>query len=210
MMGGRSGSNRIGSFASNGRRLSEAAPGRWVVAVWALASALLLVPPVTAAPTTKFVSKQYGYSVALPGSPSSWSSSFALVTWSAGSIEPRSPAFDTFTDTRADRLYLIAARRPPTGPTLAKWTAFFRTAFFTSPVTVGCQKDGSLPNSTLSGVPARVFTYRCSDVPYGIGITAIHDHLGYMMLVASQGSTSHASDRSAFDAARRSFRFSGH
>jgi hypothetical protein len=47
------------------------------------------------------------------------------------------------------------------------------------------------------------------DVPYGIGITAIHDHLGYMMLVATQGSTSHASDRSAFDAARKSFRFAG-
>jgi hypothetical protein len=200
----RSASNRVGSRTSERRQLIKATPGRWVAAVWAIAAALLFVASVTAAPTTKFTSKQYRYSVTFPGSPSAWTSRLAFVKWSIGSIKPGSPAFDTFTDTRADRFYLIAARRPPTGPTLAKWTRFF-----TSPQTLGCQTHGSLSSSTLSGVPARVFMYTCSDIPYGIGITAIHDHLGYFMLVSSRGSTSRASDRSAFDAARRSFRFLG-
>jgi hypothetical protein len=169
-----------------------------------IVSALLLVPAAAAAPATKFVSKQYGYTIVLPGGSSSWRLSYALVTWSAGSVEPGSPAFDTLTDLRVGRNYLVAARRQPTGSTLKQWT----TSFISSPA-FGCPTQSSLSNSTLSGVPARVFTYTCSDVPYGIGITALHDHVGYVMLVASLGSTSRASDRSAFEAARRSFRFQG-
>jgi hypothetical protein len=172
------------------------------VAVLALiGSALLVASAAAAAPATRFVSKQYGYSIVLAGGSSSWMSSYAFVAWSTGSVEPGSPAFDTFTDLRADRDYLVAARRRPTGSTLEKWT----TSFISSSEW-GCRTH-SLSNSTLSGSPARVFTYTCSDVPYGIGITALHNHLGYLMLVASRGSTSRASDRSAFEAAQRSFRF---
>jgi hypothetical protein len=174
---------------------------RWAAALCVIALALVLVPTATSAPNTKFVSKQYGYSIVLPGSTKYWRSSFAIITWSAGSPQPGSPAFDTYTDLRVNRLYLIAARRLPTGSTLAKWTTFAKT-----PGALGCKAQSSLPNSTLAGAPARVFTYTCSDV-YGIGITALHNHLGYLMLVSSRPGTPRASERSAFNTAQASFRF---
>jgi hypothetical protein len=174
---------------------------RWAAALCVIALALVLVPAARSAPNTKFVSKQYGYSIVLPGSSTSWSSSFAFITWSAGSPEPGSPSFDTYTDLRVNRLYLIAARRPPTGSTLAKWTRFAM-----SPGALGCAARPSVSNSTLSGAPARVFTYTCTD-RYGIGITALHDHRGYLMLVSSLPGTPQPSERLAFNAARASFRF---
>jgi hypothetical protein len=52
-------------------------------------------------------------------------------------------------------------------------------------------------------------TLSCTDGYFVIGITALHAQRGYFMFVASPTSISRASDRRAFDAARRSFRFLG-
>jgi hypothetical protein len=191
----------LAAFRVRTTSFSRAAAERWAAALCVVAVALVLVPAAASAPNTKFVSKKYGYSIVLPGSSKYWSSSFAIVKWSVGSPQPGSPAFDTFTDLRVNRLYFVAARRPPTGSTLAKWTTFAMT-----PGALGCAARPSLSNSTLSGAAARVFTYTCSDV-YGIGITALHDHLGYLMLVSSRPGTPRASERLAFNAARASFRF---
>ena len=103
----------------------RAGAGRWVAALCVIVSALVLVPAAAPAPNTKFVSKQYGYSIVLPGNSSRWFSSFARVTWSTGTISPDTPAFDTFTDLRTDRAYIIGARRLPAGSTLEKWTTIF-------------------------------------------------------------------------------------
>jgi hypothetical protein len=92
-------------------------------------AALLLVAMAAAAPTTKLVSKRYGYSIVLPGSSSDWSANFASSTWSSDEIPSRTdPALDYFADLRRGGFYLIAARRPPTGKTLEKWTDFFVSA----------------------------------------------------------------------------------
>ena len=80
---------------------------RCVAALGAIVSVLLLVPAAASAPNTKFVSKQYDYSIVLPGNSSRWLSTFARVTWSTGTISPDAPAFDTITDLRTGRLYII-------------------------------------------------------------------------------------------------------
>lgn len=169
-------------------------------ALCAIGAASLAAAAAEAAPATKFVSKQYGYTITLPGSASDWGSSYAFVVWSTDTIEPGSPAFDTFLENRTGRRFAIAARRPPTGDTLAKWTAFVATT--------PCMKPKSFTNSTLSGAPARVFKWRCSDGNV-IGITALHGSRGYFMFVLSPPGLSSASNESEFDAARRSFRFVG-
>ena len=114
---------------------------RRVALVCLLAPASPLARTASAQLATPFVSKQYGYSIALPG-----------VTGRAGSIS---------------------------------WQ----------------------PDSTLSGAPARVVTWLCSDGYRVFAITALHDHRGYVMRVASPTALSRASDLRAFDVARRSFRF---
>ena len=174
---------------------------RWLAALCAIVSALL-VPAAAAAPNTKFVSKQYGYSIVLPGTSSNWLSSFARLTWSSGTISPDTPAFDTFTDLRTGRLYIIGARRLPAGSTLAKWTALFLRNRGPN-----CTTRASLTNSRLSGTPARLLTWTCTDGYNAIGITALHARLGYFMIVASKTTSSRASNLTAFSGARASFRF---
>jgi hypothetical protein len=185
-----------------GAPVCRAGAGRWVAALCAIVSALLLVPAAASTPNTKFVSKQYGYSIVLPGNSSHWLSTFALVRWSTGTISPDAPAFDTFTDLRTGRLYVIGARRLPAGSTLEKWTAMFLRNRGPN-----CTTRASLSNSKLSGTPARLLTWSCTDGYNAIGITALHARLGYFMIVASRTTSSRASNRTAFSGARASFRF---
>lgn len=179
----------------------RAAAGR-VAALCAIVSALVLAPAAASASNTKFVSKQYGYSIVLPGTSSNWLSTFALLTWSTGSISPDAPAFDTFTDLRTGRLYIVGARRLSAGSTLEKWTAIFLRNRGPN-----CTTRHSASKSVLSGAPARLLTWSCTDGYNAIGITALHARLGYFMLVASRTTSSRASNRTAFSGARASFRF---
>jgi hypothetical protein len=176
--------------------------GRWVAALCAIVSALVLAGTAASAPNTRFVSKQYGYSIVLPGTSSQWLSTFALVTWSTGTISPDAPAFDTFTDLRTGRLYIVGARRLPAGSTLEKWTAMFLRNRGPN-----CTTRASNSSSTLSGRPARLLTWSCTDGYNAIGITALRARLGYFMIVASRTTSSRGSDRTAFSGARASFRF---
>ena len=185
-----------------GAPANRAGAGRWVAALCVLLSALVLVSAAASAPNTKFVSKQYGYSIVLPGNSSRWFSSFARVMWSTGSISADATAFDTFTDLRTDRLYIIGARRLPAGSTLEKWTTIVLRNRGPN-----CTTRPSLSNSNLSGTPARLLTWSCTDGYNAIGITALHAHLGYFMIVASRTTSSRDSDRTAFSGARASFRF---
>ena len=185
-----------------GTAVDRTGPDRWVAALCVIVSALVLVPAAASEPNTKFVSKQYGYSIVLPGNSSRWFSSFARVPWSTGTISPDAAAFDTFTDMRTDRLYIIGARRLQAGSTLEKWTAIFLRNRGPN-----CTTRSSVSNSKLSGTPARLLTWSCADGYNAIGITALHAHLGYFMLVASPTTTSRASNRTAFNGAQASFRF---
>ena len=186
----------------SGALVYRAGAGRWVAVLCVIVSALVLVPAAASAPNTKFVSKQYGYSIVLPGNSSRWFSSLARVTWSTGTISPDTAAFDTFTDLRSDRLYIVGARRLPAGSTLDKWTAIFLRNRGPN-----CTTHASLSNSKLSGTPARLLTWSCTDGYNAIGITALRADLGYFMLVASRTTSSRASNRTAFNGARASFRF---
>ena len=185
-----------------GAPVYRAGTGRWLAALCVIVSALVLVAAAASAPNTKFVSKQYGYSIVLPGNSSRWFSSFARVTWSTGTISPDTKAFDTFTDLQTDRLYIIGARRLQAVSTLEKWTATFLRNRGPN-----CTTRSSLSNSQLSGTPAHLLTWSCTDGYNAIGITVLHAHLGYFMIVASPTATSRASNRPAFNGAQASFRF---
>jgi hypothetical protein len=64
------------------------------------AVSMIVLGSASAAPTTKFVSKQYRYSVVLPGSSGLWHQSAASMAWTQGTLEPGVPQFDTLTDAR--------------------------------------------------------------------------------------------------------------
>jgi len=190
-----------------GRKLLLAAGGAAVAAALAAigavsVSAAAAAAGTGAAPTTRFVSKQYRYSIAFPGSSSDWTATFALIDWSTDTIEPGSPAFDTYLDSRTGRRFAVAARRPPTGETLAKWTAFT-----VGTVSSDCTKPKAFSNSTLSGAPARVFTWTCPNEFSVIAIAALHGSLGYFMFVPSPLGLASASNENAFEVARRAFQF---
>ena len=70
-----------------------------------------------------------------------------------------------------------------------------------------CTTRPSISNSKLSGTTARLLTWSCTDGYNAIGITALHAQLGYFMIVASPTTSSDASNRTAFNSARTSFRF---
>lgn len=165
----------------------------------AVAVSLAGVSVAKAAPEAVFVSKMYGYALTVPGAAGYWTSTYAILSWSAGSLEPGGPSFDTFIDSRVNRRYIIGARRLKAGETLAAWTTFFA-----SPQGLDCRTTPSEP-STLSGLPARVFSYTCPDGIKGYAITTTHKSHGYFMVVSSFGSTS--ADRAAFEVARQGFHF---
>ena len=194
---GRPGSQQ--EVASRGRR-SRSLVRVLVVLICTTASSFVLVQAAAARPAAAFVSKLYGYSIALPGSSSAWLTSFATVKWSGDPIEHGSPEFDTFTDLRDGRIYFLAAR--PGVSSLTK-----RTAFVVSARPDVCGTPRSLPGSKLAGAHARVLTWSCSDGYRVIVTAALHAHRGYVMLVASLMTLSHASDLRAAAATRRSFRF---
>ena len=176
-----------------------------VTSALAALAALLLVALAAAAPTTKFVSKHYGYSIVLPGSSSDWSPHFASRTWSTDELPSHTDwSLDNFTDVRpGGGIFLIAARRPPTGKTLEKWTDFVLSARPRE-----CAGRHSKPvTSTLDGTPALVAAFLCRGESWVILITAVHAGRGYFMLFYAPTNVSHASDQRVFNAGRQGFRF---
>jgi hypothetical protein len=164
------------------------------------AAALLLAPAAAARPTTKFVSKRYGYSIVLPGRHSRWAATFATEDWSSDLIGGiGAPGIDTFSDLKTGRSYLLTARQ--TELSLQQWTEFAVSA--RSPL---CGTPQPLPDATLGGAPGHVSSWSCSDGYRAIEISALLAGRGFLMLVASPTPLSGTSDARAFDAARRSFR----
>jgi hypothetical protein len=178
-------------------------PRTWL-ALAMIVGALFLVPATPlahAASGAKFMSQRYGYSIVLPGNKSRWFVNLAVRNWTSGSIGGLdSPEFDKYSDLHTSRTYNIAA--VPGAWSLAKWSHFATSARASI-----CAGPQSLPNTTLGGAPARVFTWTCPDGYRIVAGTALHGNRGYFMLVISPIALSRASDVSAFQVVRRSFRF---
>ena len=156
--------------------------------------------------TTAFVSKEYSYSLDLPGSQARWLVEPAHVRWTTGSLQPNVPQFDTLTDLASGRFFILGARKQPGRSTLADWTRYFLSSR-----ALACRRTSRISHSTLAGVAARSYTFRCFDA-YGIGIDAVHGRRGYFMVLSIHGTagTVGSAHRHEFEAARRSFRFGAH
>jgi hypothetical protein len=161
--------------------------------------ALMLVPLAEGTPTTKFVSKRYGYSMVLAGGSARYLTIKALSNWSGSGPFPSDPEFDQINDLKKHSLYAVAAKRIPTGWTLRKWTSF--TISITVPP---CHyKRQTLAKSNLGGAAALVYELKCAE---GLVFqsAAIHAHRGYFVIY-----TADTVDRRAFNAGLRSFHFLG-
>jgi hypothetical protein len=168
----------------------------------ALGMTLALVCSTVAAASagTPFVSKRNGYSIVLPGGTARWFAEYATHNWTDTTIPGiDDPQLDTFHDYKTGRIYLLATR-PATS--LQAWTTFVASAHPSD-----CSGARPLSASTVGGSPARVLTWSCSDGYRVFILTTEHGHRGYMLLVASPTKLSQASDRAAFESARRSFAF---
>lgn len=165
-------------------------------------SALALTPPAAARSTATFVSKLYRYSIVVPGPASRWSATFATQGWVDSSLPGIGDAqLDTFDDGKTGRSYLLAARK--TSLKVDKWMKFVIAA---RPDV--CGKPTRPTRTTLGGAAAEVARWTCSDGYRVIIAGAVHARMGYFLLVASPTNLSWASGLRAFNAARRSFRFS--
>ena len=179
---------------------------RGVALVVGLVCVALLASSSSAQTSTgpmKFASKLYGYSLVLPASH--WSLHPATSRWSQELPAPGEPQFDTLTDQVQDRFFLFGAQKLPQGiePTAASWTAYF------IPGVLGCPKTSPVSNTTLGGVPAKTYTFRCFDV-VGTTVNAVDNGRGYFMFFGKHtqgGGVFTATYRAELQAVRRSFRF---
>jgi hypothetical protein len=159
----------------------------------------------SASTRTRFVSKLYAYSIALPGTPAQWDVNSAQSAWSSGPIEPGWASFDTYTQTATERAYVIGSRQLlAASKTLTRWTSFVISK---RPSHCRGAPVRHIAKSMLSGAAARLFTFSCNDGYRVVAVTALHGGNGYFVFFASPTSFSLTSDRRAFTAARRSFRF---
>lgn len=166
-------------------------------AVAPVAVALVLTATAEGA-TTNFVSKRYGYSLALTGGSARYILTPASTNWSGSGPSPSDPAFDQIDDLQTHSSYMVASKPIPPGWTLRKWMSSTRS------ITVPpCTYKRTLAKSNVDGAPALAYELKCAE---GVvfQLAAIHAQRGYLIIVAAD-----ASVQRAFNAARRSFRFLG-
>ncbi len=151
--------------------------------------------------TTNFHSKEYGYSITLPGPKSRWLITPGFEPWTTQTTDRDVPWLDTLYDTSTRRFSLIGAHKMPAGATLAQWMSLFHTR-------QGCTQTSLTTPSRLGGAPARQYTFRCFDA-YGIVILGLYGKRGYFMLLSVHGvdGTITKGHRREFEVMRRGFRF---
>ena len=148
-------------------------------------------------PTSKFVSKRYGYAIVLTGNYYAY---YATVAWSGDFPFGDFIHVDMFAD-RQDRKFIIAAKRLSARATLKSWQAAHvatKESF--------CEKSRAFRNRTLDREPAREFVNVCPSYDV-ITLVALHRGRGYMFSFVSPTQNAAASDRRLYEAGRRSFRF---
>jgi hypothetical protein len=156
--------------------------------------------------STTFVSKNYGYTVAIPGPQ--WVAYDAAISWSGDFPLGVDPGLDIIFDSH-DRKFIAAAMPLSAGTTLRTWTAHQATTVHSVTAKSGapfCRKARAFRDTTLGGAPAREFQYVCLGYDT-IVVNAVHRGRGYVFQFVSPTPNTAASDRGTFDAGRRSFRF---
>ena len=185
-----------------------AARVRWLVPLGAALAAVALAADSAAnldgaskaaAPTTKFVSKMYGYEVVLAGE---WKPKYARKGWDGEFPLMDGSDVDVFRQT-PDRFFLVAATRLPPGTTLREWV---RSHVEVMAGFALCRKTRPARNTKLGGMLAREFLIGCL-VHDAIVVAAVHRGRGYTFQFVSLKENSEASDRATFGPARRSVRF---
>lgn len=167
-----------------------------------------LAPQTPDGPTTAsatFVSTRYDYSLVLPGGPAKWLEAPATVDWSGDTPGKLNPAFDRFYNAQSGWTpwVWVAAKSVPTGMTLEDWASFLVS--ITNP---GCTyTQQTFATTELGGEKALRYTVSCPDAGTTIQLAALHDHRGYFFIYGSGTPDLHASDWSAFDAWRQSFKY---
>ncbi len=151
--------------------------------------------------TTKFHSKEYGYSITLPGPKSRWLITPGSEPWTTENTDREVPWLDDLYDTSTGRFSLIGEHKMSAGSTLAQWMSLFHAR-------QGCARTSSIAPSRLSGAAARTYTFRCFDA-YGIVILGLDGKRGYFMLLSVHGvgGTITKGHRREFEVMRRGFRF---
>jgi hypothetical protein len=167
------------------------------------AATLVLAGASSAASGTAFRSKEYHYSVTLPGGSEGWRLSPAVDRWAGLTLMGLdSPAFDDLSQPARGWNVVVADRPLAAGTTLRDWT---KRVVGMAPGS--CQTPRTFVTTTLDSVSAQSFRHACSDGYDVTKLTAIHRGKGYIILFASNTANTAASDRRFFDALRRSFRF---
>jgi hypothetical protein len=157
-----------------------------------------LTAAADAAPSKRFVSKQYSYSIVLPAD---WMSSPASIEWQGGPPFQDPPEVDLYEATNG-RSLAVAARSVPRTTTLRQWA----TVYVGAAVPSFCKKSRGYRATTLGGVPALAFVGRCEIHDIHVELT-VRRGRGYAFALASPSADSDAADGAVFEAARRSFRF---
>lgn len=180
------------------------------IPVLALACAALLAAGCTVASssasssfarTTRFHSKEYGYSITLPGPKSRWVITPGFEPWTTETTDRGVGWLDSFDDTSTSRFSLIGTHKMPAGAKLSQWMSLFHAR-------QGCAQTSPATPSRLGGAPAREYTFRCFDA-HGIVILGLHGKRGYFMLLSVYGVRRAISKghRREFEVMRRGFRF---
>ena len=149
--------------------------------------------------TTEFVSKRYGFRLALDNG---WSSSDAEAVWDGKKLQGvSSPSFADFTDPTG-RAFTVGAAAVPKGTRLAAWRAAMVRG-----VHPGCTDTPSAKSTTLGGEPALEWTTDCGDGSHITKIAAVHGTRGYMTIFELSPSAVTAEDLRILESIRGSFQF---
>ena len=147
----------------------------------------------------RFVSKRYGYSIALPAG---WRATYARRVWAGRFPLMDSGEVDFFED-RNERFFIVAATRVPAGTTLRQWERSHGDVMTRSPY---CERSRAFQDTRLGGVAAREFQNRCL-VHDAIVVAVVRRGRGYTFQFVSPKRNSATVDRRMFETGRRGFRF---
>ena len=144
-----------------------------------------------------YISKRYGYEIAPSGK---YTMIQALLQWDGSFPFGASGMVDITIDSH-DRKFIVAAKRVPSGMSLARWQAFVEGV-----KRQNCTRLRNFRSTSLGGVSAREFVNNCPDYNV-ITLAALHKGRGYLLEYLAPTQFSAALNRRTYESGRRSFRF---
>jgi hypothetical protein len=167
-----------------------------VMLVLGIASATLC-GVATSRSSTTYVSKRYGYKIALNGQ---YTMIQALLQWD-GSFPFGASGMVDITINSHDQKFIVAAKRVSSRMSLARWQAFVVKV-----KKQNCTRLRNFRSTSLGGAPAREFVNNCPDYNV-ITVAALHKGRGYLLEYLAPTQFSAAANHRTYEAGRRSFRF---